>query len=88
MNLLSTLTARKIGAGRCVVRVGNPELGHNPLLRKDKEILLLYPEQLVAEEIYGLTRVPGAGKARFFADGKLVLLQARPSMVETLPGPP
>jgi trk system potassium uptake protein TrkA len=48
-------------------------------VRKDPEIVRLYPERLVAEEIFSLTRVPGVGKARFFADGRLVLLLARPS---------
>ena len=78
-NLLSSLTARRLGARRCVVRIGQPYLGSNPLLAKDPGIIPLYPEQLVADEIYALTRVPGASKARFFADGRLVLLQARPS---------
>ena len=88
VNLLSALTARRMGAKRCVVRVGNPELGRNPLLREDPEILTLYPERLVAEEIFSLTRVPGAGKARFFADGRLVLLQARPSITASIFGRP
>jgi trk system potassium uptake protein TrkA len=88
VNLLSALTARSMGAKRSVVRVGNPELGKNPLLRKDSEIVPLYPERLVAEEIFSLTRVPGAGKARFFADGRLVLLQARPSITAPIYGRP
>ena len=88
VNLLAALTARELGAKRCVVRVGDADLGTNPLVRKDKEILLLYPEQLVAEEIYALTRVPGAGKARFFCDGRLVLLQARPSLMAAIYGKP
>jgi trk system potassium uptake protein TrkA len=88
VNLLSTLTARRMGAKRCVVRVGNPELGKNPLVRKDPDIKLLYPERLVAEEIFSLTRVPGAGKARFFDDGRLVLLQARPSITASIYGRP
>ncbi len=79
-NLLAALTARSMGAKRCVVRVGNPALGRSPLVRKDPEIVRLYPERLVAEEIFSLTRVPGVGKARFFADGRLVFLLARPSV--------
>ncbi len=78
VNLLSALTARKLGASDCVVRLGNPELGKNPLISRDKGIRVLIPEQLVADEIRALTQVPGATKARFFADGRLVLLQARP----------
>lgn len=88
VNLLSALTAREMGAARCVVRVGDPELGRSPLLSKDSGILQLYPERLVAEEIASLTRVPGAGKARFFAGGKLVLLQARPSISAAIFGRP
>jgi len=88
VNLLSALTARSLGAGRCVVRVGNPALGKNPLIKKDKEIVPLYPERLVAEEIFSLTRVPGANKARFFADGRLVLLEARPAMDADIYGRP
>ena len=78
-NLLSALTAKKLGAARCVVRVGAPYHGANPLLRAEPDIVPLYPEKLVAEEILGLTRVPGVSKARYFHDRKLVLLKARPS---------
>jgi trk system potassium uptake protein TrkA len=80
VNLLAALTARKYGAERCVVRIGNSELGKNALVRSDKQILLLNPESLVADEIFSLTRIPGANKALFFADGRLVLLRARPSV--------
>lgn len=79
-NLLVALTARKMGARRCVARVGEPYHGANPLLLADPDIIPLYPERLVAEEILGLTKVPGATKAHFFANDKLVLLHARPSM--------
>jgi trk system potassium uptake protein TrkA len=96
VNLLASLTARSLGAKRCVARLGNPELGHSPLLRTDKEIVQLYPERLVAQEIFSLTRVPGANKARFFADGRLVMLETRPAMdariygcpLKELDGPP
>ena len=87
-NMLAALTARSLGAGRCVVRVGHAYLGSSPLLERDPEIVPLYPERLVAEEIFALTRVPGAGKARFFADGRLILLQARPSSAADIYGRP
>ena len=80
VNLLSALTARSLGAETCVVRVGDPRLGNSPLIKGDKNIVQIHPERLVAEEIVSLMRVPGASKATFFADGKLVLVQARPSM--------
>jgi len=87
-NLLSALTARSLGASRCVVRVGRPYLGKTPLIKKDPNIITIYPEQLVAEEIAGLTRFPGASKARLFADGRLILLQARPSSTADIYGRP
>ncbi len=79
-NILASLTARSLGVKQAVVRIGNPDMGKNPLVRRDDGITPLYPERLVAEEIVGLTKVPGAGRARSFGDGKLVLLQARPSI--------
>ncbi len=88
VNLLAAVTARRLGAKRSIVRLGNPRLGTNPLLVEDPEILPLYPERLVAEEILSLTRVPGASKARFFAEGRLVLLQARPSNAADIYGRP
>jgi trk system potassium uptake protein TrkA len=88
VNILAAITARSMGAARCVVRVGDPQLGKTPLVRNDKQIVTLYPENLVAEGIFSLTRVPGVGKARFFADGRLVLLQARPSIKAPIYGRP
>jgi len=88
VNLLAALTARELGARRAVVRVSDPDLGRNPLVTRDAETLTLYPELLVAEEIASLARVPGAGKARFFGDGRLVLLQVRPSIMAPLYGKP
>jgi len=79
VNVLAALTARRLGAEKAIVRLGNPEFGKNPLIRADEQIRVLIPERLVADEIFSLTRVPGASKARLFADGKLVLLQARPA---------
>ena len=88
VNLLSALTARSFGVPRCVVRVSDPELGRSPLLKKDTAIVPLYPERLVAEEIFSLTRVPGVGRARFFGDGRLVMLQVRPSIKAAIYGKP
>lgn len=78
-NLLAALTARHLGVPKCVARVGNPYHGSSPLLQHDPDVLTLYPERLVAEEIQRLMRVPGVSKAHFFADGKLVLLRVQPS---------
>lgn len=77
-NILSAATARAMGAARCVVRVGHHYHADNPLL-KDPNITLIFPEQLVAEEIMSMMRVPGAVRARFFENDRLVLLHLRPS---------
>jgi trk system potassium uptake protein TrkA len=87
-NLLAALTAKRLGADRCVVRVGEPHHTTNPLLRAEPDIVTLYPEGLVAGEILGLTRVPGASKIRYFAEDRLVLLQARPSTRADIYGRP
>jgi len=87
-NMLSALTARSLGAARCVVRIGKPYLGQTPMIAQDPDIVLLYPERLVAEEMLALTRVPGASKARFFSEGRLVLLQVRPSASAGIYGRP
>ncbi len=79
VNLLSALTARKLGAARAVVRLAQAYHQFNPLLQDDPELVPLFPEKLVAEEILGLTKIPGAQKARFFAERRLVLLQVRPT---------
>ena len=88
VNLLAALTARGLGAKQCVARLGNPQYGENPLLLADENIIPLHPERLVAEEILGLTRIPGVSKAHFFADGKLLLLRARPSRDANIYGRP
>jgi len=88
VNLLAAVTARSLGATQCVARLGNPLYGENPLLQADSGILPLHPERLVAEEILGLTRIPGVSKAHFFEDGKLLLLRARPSRAADIYGRP
>lgn len=79
VNLLAALTARDLGAKKCIVRLGDPTHGENPLLLADPGIVPIHPERLVAEEILGLTRVPGVSKAHFFENRSLLLLRTRPS---------
>ena len=88
VNLLAALTARSLGAKQCIARLGNPQYGNNPMLLADPDIIPLHPERLVAEEILGLTRIPGVSKAHFFEDGKLLLLRARPSRDADIYGRP
>lgn len=78
VNLLSVASARALGCPRCVVRVGQRYHADNPLL-DDEGITPIFPEELVAQEIMAMTRVPGAMRARFFEQDRLVLLHIRPS---------
>ncbi len=87
-NLLAAVTARKLGVARAVARLGRIYHEFNPLLKDDPELIPLYPERLVAEEILGITRVPGASKARFFAEDRLALIQASPSSKAKIFGVP
>ena len=72
-NILAAITARALGVQRCVVRVSARHHYSNPLLA-DENITLIDPEELVAQEIKGMMRVPGAVRARFFKQDRLVLL--------------
>ena len=66
-----------------MVRVGRRFHRENPLLTDDAGIVPIHPEQLVAEEIVGLTQVPGASQVHYFEDGKLALIRLRPSTTAT-----
>lgn len=87
-NLLASISARRMGADRCVVRLGQPHYRRNPLLLEDERIIPIHPEQLVAEEMATITRVPGASKARFFEKGRLVMVQVRPAESAAIYGKP
>ena len=83
-NLLVALTATDpaIGVRRAVVRLSDPRHQWNPLLADETRRLrieTILPEALVAEEILGLIRYPGARSVRSFGDGILVLLRAVPT---------
>lgn len=82
-NLLAALTATDptIGVRRAVVRLSDPRHEQNPLLDQNgrrQQIETILPEALVAEEILGIIRFPGARSVRSFGDGALVLLRAVP----------
>jgi trk system potassium uptake protein TrkA len=78
-NLLAAMTARKLGAETSVVRLGQVFHEFNPLLQDDPDLMPMYPEKLVAEEILALLKVPGASKVRYFEQARLVLLHVRAS---------
>ncbi len=82
-NLLAALTAvdPAIGVKRAVVRLSDPRNAQNPLLADESRqgrIETILPEALVAEEILGIIRFPGARTVRSFGDGVLMLLRTVP----------
>ena len=82
-NVLAALTATDpaIGVHRAVVRLSDQRHRENPLLAEESRrqaIETIFPEELVAEEILGILRYPGARSVRSFGDGVLVLLRAAP----------
>ena len=82
-NMLAALTATDpaIGVHRAVVRLSDQRHRQNPLLAEESRrqaIETIFPEELVAEEILGILRYPGAHSVRSFGDGVLVLLRAVP----------
>ena len=82
-NMLAALTATDpaIGVKRAVVRLSDHRHRENPLLGeagRRHAIETIFPEELVAEEILGILRYPGAHSVRSFGDGVLVLLRAAP----------
>lgn len=82
-NMLAALTATDpaIGVKRAVVRLSDQRHRENPLLAeggRQQTIETIFPEELVAEEILGILRYPGARSVRSFGQGVLVLLRATP----------
>ncbi len=82
-NMLAALTATDpaIGVQRAVVRLSDQRHRENPLLAEQgrpRAIETIFPEELVAKEILGILRYPGAQSVRSFGDGVLVLLRAAP----------
>ena len=83
-NMLAALTATDpaIGVQRAVVRLSDQRHRENPLLAEEarrQAIETIFPEELVAEEIFGILRYPGARSVRSFGEGVLVLLRATPA---------
>ncbi len=81
VNIVAALTATHpaIGVERAVARISDPRHQDGPLLRDSALIETILPEALVAEEILGLIRFPGARSVRSLGRGGLVLIRAVPN---------
>ena len=79
LNLLSCLSAHKLGAKHTVARVRNPEYANQLYELKGDLGLSLYvnPEKAAAEEIARVLRFPSATHVEFFARGHVELVSCR-----------
>ncbi|MBO7408017.1 MAG: Trk system potassium transporter TrkA [Clostridia bacterium] len=69
-NMLSCFMARKLGAKHTIARIRNPEYNDNSLGFIKEQLglsMAINPEQLAAEEIYNLLKLPSAVKVEYFS---------------------
>lgn len=79
INLLSCMTAKKLGCGRTIARVRNPEykeqiaqFGHDFGIS-----MVINPEEAAAREIYHMLQFPSSIKREFFAKSKIELVKLK-----------
>ena len=79
LNMLSCFAARRMGAKHTVARIRNPENNHEASLAFMKQQLSLSlsinPEQLAAQAIYNLLKLPAAAKLETFSRDQLEMLE-------------
>ncbi|ADC64300.1 TrkA-N domain protein [Ferroglobus placidus DSM 10642] len=77
VNLLSGLAAKKLGAEKVIVRVGNPEYVDRPVIKNHPlgYDILLCPQLVLATEIAKLITIPGAVYFASIEDLEVVELQ-------------
>ena len=79
-NMLSCFMARKLGARHTIARIRNPEYNDNSLGFFKEQLNLsmaINPEQLAAEEIYNLLKVPSATKVESFSRRNFEMIEIR-----------
>lgn len=76
-NILSCLTARKLGAGNTIARVRNPEFSEVlPLIKNDLGLSMsINPDAACAEEMVRVLKFPSMIKVDQFAGGKAEMLE-------------
>ena len=76
LNLLCCLTAKKLGVGRTIARIRNPEYAEQ-LVEMQEELglsLTVNPEQAAAQEAYHLLQFPSFLKRDSFAKGRVEIV--------------
>lgn len=80
MNMLSCFIAKKMGASHTVARIRNPEYNDRSLgfMRQTLELSMsVNPEQLMAQELYNVLRLPSAFKVEYFSKRNLELIEIK-----------
>lgn len=79
LNMLSCFAARRMGAKHTVARIRNPENNHDASLAFMKKqlnlSLAINPEELAAQAIYNLLRLPAAAQLETFSRDQLEMLE-------------
>lgn len=80
LNMLSCLFARKMGANHTVARIRNPEYNDNSLgfMRHELHLsMAINPEQLTAQELFGMLKLPSATKIERFSARNFAMIEQR-----------
>ncbi len=74
-NILSSLIARRFGAKRCIVRIGDSAHLIHPLLTDDPKISVVNAEMAVSKDLIRLVGNPAADEIEFFGGGKAEMMK-------------
>ena len=90
INMLSCLTAKKLGAQYAIARIRDPEyLSSLPFLQKELYIdYVINPERATAREISRILRFPFAGTIETFARGRVEMVDFRAAEGDPVTGIP
>ncbi len=80
LNMLSCFLAKRMGAKHTVARIRNPEYNDRSLGFMKNELNLsmaVNPEQLMAQELYNILKLPSAFKVEYFSRRNLEMIELR-----------
>lgn len=88
INMLSCLTAKKLGAQYTIARIRDPEYNKSlPFLMKELFIdYVINPERIMAQEISRMLRYPFTGNIETFARGRVEMMDFRVTAEDGLAG--
>jgi trk system potassium uptake protein TrkA len=88
INMLTCLTAKRLGAQYAIARIRDPEY-HHSLSFLMKELLIDYvinPERVMAQEVSRILRYPFSGRIETFARGRVEMMDFRITAEDGLAG--